>query len=273
MKMNLIPVLAVCFAVGLTGISEPADAKKKNKKKHKYAPVQETVYSHPSGKGFPNGRPWQALDDELDRIKHKLYVIDEKVDLVLVDTGNILDDTGDILGDTGDILDDTAAILEGIDDIKDGIDDIDTDLGDVADGVSMLTNTLEVQVSVGPISEAIHDDVSIDEVTDGTVVLYVQVIQNGVGVDMLTAEDFMYANSFPESAASFCGELCFTEGLGGQYRLLLVGDGDVWTEGTHAGTLAVQYSVVTTEDGETSNGASQVTFEIPPAPVVEPPPA
>jgi hypothetical protein len=265
--------------VGLTAFADPVDAKGKGKKsKNKNKNTETAEYSHPSGKGFPNGRPWQALDDELARIKYKLYVIDGKVDDVLEDTGDILADTGDILADTGDILadtddilDDTAAILEGIDDIKDGLDDIDTDLGDVADGVSMLTNTLEVQVSVGPISEAIHDDVSIDDVTDGVVVLYVQVIQNGVGVDKLTEEDFMYANSFPEAAAKYCGELCFNEGLGGQYRLLLVGNGDEWAEGTHAGTLAVQYSVVTTEDGETSNGASQVVFEIPAAPVVPEP--
>ena len=270
MNMNRLSVIAVCFAVGLTAISEPADAKKK-KKKNKYASVETTEYSHPSGKGFPNGRPWQALDDELNRIKDKLYVIDDKVD-------DVLKDTGRILRDTDDILDDTAAILLDLDMIKDALGDIGTDLEGISEGiegiaddVSMLKNTLEVQVSVGPISEAIHDDVSIDEVTDGTVVLYVQVIKQGVGVDQLTAEDFMYANSFPESAASFCGELCFTEGLGGQYRLLLVGDGDVWTEGTHAGTLAVQYSVVTTEDGETSNGTSQVVFDIPPAPVVLPP--
>ncbi|MDH3900773.1 MAG: hypothetical protein OEU51_06980 [Gammaproteobacteria bacterium] len=257
MNIPRLSILAVCFTVGLTAFADPVDAKGKGKKSKKNKNTEPAEYSHPSGKGFPNGRPWQALDDELDHIKHKLYVIDHKVDYVLKDTD--------------DILDDTAAILEGIDDIKDGLDDIDTDLGDVADGVSMLTNTLEVQVSVGPISEAIHDDVFIDDVTDGVVVLYVQVIQNGVGVDKLTEEDFMYANSFPEAAAKYCGELCFTEGLGGQYRLLLVGNGDEWAEGTHAGTLAVQYSVVTTEDGETSNGASQVVFEIPAAPVVPEP--
>ena len=227
MNMNRLSILAVCFAVGLTAIAEPADAGK-NK----------------NSKGFPNGRPWQALEEELDIIKHKLRVIDNKVDDVLVDTG-------DILG--------------GINDIKDGIDDIDINLGDITDGVSLLTNTLEVQVSVGPISEAIHDDVSIDGVTDGVVVIYVQVIQNGVGVDKLTAKDFKYANSFPAAAAKFCGAVCFTEGLGGQYRLLLVGEGDEWQEGTFAGTLAVQ-STVTTVDGDvTSNGASQAVFDIPAA--------
>jgi hypothetical protein len=253
MNIPRLSILALCFTVGLTAFADPVDAKGKGKKS-KNKNTETAEYSHPSGKGFPNGRPWQALDDELARIKYKLYVIDGKVDYVLKDTGYILDDT--------------AAILEGIDDIKDGIDDIDTDLGDVADGLSMLTNTLEMQVSVGPISEAIHDDVSIDGVTDGVVVLYVQVTQNGVGVDQLTAEDFMYANSFPENAASYCGELCFTEGLGGQYRLLLVGNGDEWAEGSFAGTLAVQ-STVATDDGDvTANGASQAVFEIPAAPVV-----
>jgi hypothetical protein len=253
MKIKLIPVLAVCFAVGLATISETADAKKK-KKKHKFASVETSEYSHPSGMGFPNGRPWQALDDELGQIKYKLYVIDENVEYVLMDTGHIL-------GDTGDILDDTDAILLELDMIKNSLGEIDTDLGDlsegidgIADDVSMLKNTLELQVIV--------ETAGADDLNDAPIMLLVQVIKNGQGVTGMPADAFSFANSFPAGLEAFyCGDIsCFAEGEAGMYMLELTGD---WAAALYAGTLSAAYTEMT-EDGDiVSNGTTQVSYTIP----------
>jgi len=245
MKISRMTVLVACLAVAISGVMDTAVAKGKGKKS---AAAQTETSSgapsenaNPNSTGFPNGRPWQALDMELDLIKYKLLVVDGKVDNVLVDTG--------------DILDDTAAILLQLDEIQDDIGDLGTDLGSVADDVAVLKNTLDVQVRVMTIDPAVLNDQTDEE----PVVVYVTVVQGGVGVADLTADDFTYTNSFPSGAAGFCGDACFSAGDGGQYALMLQGS---WEVGSYAGTLAVEHT-----DGEaTANGAAQVVFDIPAAP-------
>ena len=119
MNIPRLSVLAMCFAVGLTAISEPADAKKKNKwkKKSKGVPTtQLSSYANRNSLGYPNGRPFQALEADFNLVKDKLYIVDGKVDDILADTDSILTDTGLILQDTALLLDGTALILEAIED-------------------------------------------------------------------------------------------------------------------------------------------------------------
>ncbi len=95
---------------------------------------------------------------------------------------------------------------------------------------------------------------------DSDVILYVQVIRNGIGLPGLTQASFSYGNSFPAGAARICevavGTPCFEEGVGGMYRIRLAVDE---SDNTFAGTLMVE--------DRAGAGTSQVTFDIPAAPV------
>ena len=201
MNMNRLSALAVCFAMSLAVIAAPVEAKDKGQKNKKHDKKQ-----HDYGKGYPNGRGWEAVEYDFKIVKNKLDVIDDKVDYI-------------------------------------------------ADDVYMLKNALQVQVRV----ETIKAEASIN-LPYQPIVMFVQVIQNGKGVTKLTADDFRYMNSFPEDAAKYCGDQCFSEGKAGQYAIMLEGD---WNPGVFAGTLEVH----TEYDDMTSYGTSQVVFDIPEAPL------
>lgn len=131
--------------------------------------------------------------------------------------------------------------------------DVAGDVLSVADDVAALRNTLQVQVSVAPISAD-----EINDVNNAPVSLFVQVTQNGHGVIGLTADSFVFANSFPDSVPVICGTPdCFMPGASGMYMIKVAGD---WIAGPYAGTLVA-------EDGSTTaTGTSLVTFEIPAEP-------
>lgn len=176
--------------------------------------------------GYPQGRPFQAIEQDFREVKHLIAAVK---------------------GDTETILDE--------------LDVIGADIGNIKDDVSALTNTLVIQVSVAPASD---DQRNADN--NAPVELFVQVTKNGVGVPGLTADAFAYSNSFFPSggtAASYCGNACFTAGQNGLYSLELQGD---WLAGSYAGTLGVHFTTSTSEGDVTSTGTSLVSFDIPPAP-------
>ena len=266
MITNRVTVLAVCLALGLGAASDDAMAKKKNKKNRVVAAEVLPEYDHPSGKGYPNGRPWQATEYDFEVVKHKLDVLDYKVDDVKIDTETIITKVDEIKGDTGEIIDqlgdietDIEGLSEEIADVKQGVGEILEEVDGLDDDVSMLKNTLSVDVSVGP-------------ATDDGITLYVQVAQNGVGVTKLAADAFEYGNSFPADGAKYCGAGCFAEGIGGVYMIeLLVDSGP----GSYAGALGVSMEVVDDDDDdddddgddpEIASGTALVTFEVEEAP-------
>ena len=239
MNRKYLSVLAVCCAVGLTAITGPVNAGWFNKNKnddqndHVQLPVEPGPPDHANSnsKGYPNGRPWQAVEEDFDRVHRKLRVIDGKID----------------------------DINEDIEDLDTDLEDLADDVAGIADDVSILKNTLKVQVRVGAISES--DDVSIDS---STVILYVQVILNGNGLTGLTADAFSYTNATPAAdAASYCGnDTCFEEpaGSNGLYILNIEVTGGA---GTYAATVSagIEGDDVSI-DTDDSNGASIVIFEI-----------
>jgi uncharacterized protein YoxC len=248
MMTNRFTILAICLAVGLGTVADQAMAKKKRNNNS-----SSDVYDHPSGKGYPNGRPWQALEYDFEIVKHKLNVLDYKVDDVKEDTETIIEQLDDVQSDID-------AIETEIADIKDGVGEILEEVDDLDDDVSMLKNTLSVDVSVGP-------------ATDNGITLYVQVAQNGVGVTMLPANAFKYFSSFPTGAAEYCGAACFTVGSRGVYMIeLLVGS----EPGTYAGALEVSMEVVDDDDDddddgpEIANGTALVSFEVEDEPIAQP---
>jgi archaellum component FlaC len=252
MMTNRFTILAICLAVGLGTVTDQAMAKKKNKNKKSDSSTELYDYDHPSGKGYPNGRPWQALDYDFDVVKHKLNVIDYKVDDVKEDTETIIDQTGEVQTDIDNLEMEIADIKDGVGEILEEVDGLDDD-------VSMLKNTLSVDISVGA-------------ATDDGITLYVQVAQNGMGVTKLAADAFEYGNSFPADGAKYCGADCFAEGIGGVYMIeLLVDSGP----GSYAGALGVSMEVVDDDDDdddddgddpEIANGTALVTFEVEEAP-------
>jgi regulator of replication initiation timing len=258
MMTNRLTVLAVCLAVGLGAVSEPSMAKKKkNNKKQVEAAQMLPEYDHPSGKGYPNGRPWQAMGYDFEIVKHKLDVLDYKVDGVKEDTETIVDQLDDMQSNIEDLELDVADIKEGIGEIMEDVDDIEGD-------VEMLKNTLDIEVSAGP-------------ATDTGITLYVQVAQNGTGVDKLDADAFSYGNSFPAAGAKYCGADCFSAGVGGVYMIELLVDGE---SGSYAGALAVSMEVADDDDDgddddmdddpEVASGTALVTFDVEAAPEPEP---
>ena len=253
MMTNRFTILAICLAVGLGTVADQAMAKKKNKNKNNNSSSAELYdYDHPSGKGYPNGRPWQALEYDFEIVKHKLNVLDYKVD-------DVKEDTETIIEQLGDVQTDIDAIETEIADIKDGVGQILEEVDDLDDDVSMLKNTLSVDVSVGP-------------ATDDGITLYVQVAQNGVGVTMLPATAFKYFSSFPTGAVSYCGAACFSVGSRGVYMIeLLVDSGP----GRYAGALEVSMEVIDDDDDdddepEIANGTALVSFEVEDEPIAQP---
>ena len=125
MMTSRLTIFAVCLAVGLGAVSEPSEAKKKKKKKGVETAQMLPDYDHPSGKGYPNGRPWQATAYDFDIVKHKLDVLDYKVDDVKDDTETIIDQLDDVQSDLDDLELDVADIKEGIGEIMEDVDDIE----------------------------------------------------------------------------------------------------------------------------------------------------
>jgi hypothetical protein len=225
--------------------------------------------SLPSAK-YPNGLGWRAVENDFIDVKARIDVVEGKVDDVKADTVSILselddvdadhdfikDELADIKTDLGMVKDDVSDIKDDIADIATGIVDISDELAAVADDVSMLKNTLQLQVSVNLAGA--------DDLNDLPVTLYVQVTQNGVGLTGLPASAFAFSNSFPFGVASYCGDAsCFAEGQDGLYALELEGD---WDPTAYAGTLVAQYTVTTPAGDVTSTGTSLATFEVPLAP-------
>ena len=228
MNINRVIILATCLAVGLAAVAEPTLAKKKNK--HQNTQVSE--HANPASEGYPNGRPWQAVEYDFTVIMNQIDTVDAKVDEVKADT---------------------EEILETLDGINDDLGNLTESVDGIAADVASLKDTLQLQVSVAP--EGDRNDES-----DLPVTLFVQVSQNGTGVTGLTADDFSYVNSFPSADASYCGAACFTAGNGGTYAIVLEGD---WAAATYAGSLSVESTV----DETTSQGNTLVNFTIPMAPV------
>jgi uncharacterized protein YoxC len=254
MMTNRLTVLAVCLAVGLGAVSEPSMAKKKKNKKQVEAVQMLPEYDHPSGKGYPNGRPWQATAYDFEIVKHKLDVLDYKVDEVKGDTETIISEVDDVMEGTetiiskvDDVKADTESIITKLDEVHSGIDGIGDEIAGIADDVEMLKNTLSLEVEVGSVSAL-------------GATLYVHVSQNGVAVGGLSADAFVYDNAFPAAGASYCGDACFAEGAAGVYMIDLSADAG---PGSYAGALAV----VTTDDGDgdepdVASGTSLVTFSV-----------
>ena len=247
-------VLAVCLAVGLGAVAEPSMAKKRNKKNKGQTAEMLPEYDHPSGKSYPNGRPWQATAYDFEIVKHKLDVLDYKVDEVKDDTETIISKVDDVKGDTesiiskvDDVKDDTESIISKLDELQSGIDGIGDDIAGIADDVEMLKNTLSVEVELGSASAT-------------GAMLYVHVSQNGAAVGGLGADAFVYDNAFPGGGASYCGDACFAEGAAGVYMIDLSADAG---PGSYAGALAV-HMTVDGGDGDpgVASGTSLVTFSV-----------
>ena len=237
MNMNRVTILATCLAVGLAAVAEPTLAKKKNKNQT----TQTSEYANPASQGYPNGRPWQAVEYDFTVLMNQIDTVDAKVDEVKADTEEILE-----------TLDGINEDLEGV---NEKLDNLTESVDGVADDVATLKNTLQVQVSVAP-------DADRNDETDLPVTLFVQVSQNGAGVTGLGADDFSYVNSFPSGDASYCGAACFTAGAGGTYAIVLEAEGN-WEAAAYAGSLSVEHTV----DETTSQGNTLVNFSIPMAPV------
>jgi len=179
MTNNRFVIIAICAAVGLTAAAQPDMAFAKNKN-----PAAAQAGNNGNKDGYPQGRPFQAIEQDFIEVKHRIAA-------VKADTETILDE----------------------------LDIISADIGDIKDDVSALKNTLNIQVSVAAAS-----DEQRNEDNNAPVHLFVQVTKNGVGVTGLTADAFDYSNSFPLNGASYCGNACFIAGQNGLYSLELQGD-------------------------------------------------
>ena len=255
MNISRISAFAVCFAVGLAVVSEPTMAKrKKNKSSYRTDASAEQLPAYSSSRrsssrnsnstGYPNGRPFQAIKVDFEEMHDRFDNVDGDLDSIQEDL--------DAIGETVDTIEEnTETILEEIADLNDMVDDNSDKLDAIGADVTMLKDTLTVQVSV--------ESATLEERNagvDSDVILYVQVIRNGIGLDKLLPGDFTYGNSFPAAAARYCGVACFEEGVGGMYKITLEVDE---SDATFAGTLMV--------DDEDGAGTSQVSFDIPAAPV------
>ena len=265
MNINRISVFAVCFAVGLAIVSEPSMAWGK-KKKSSNSSSSYSSYSYDANsnsKGYPNGRPFQAIEGDFDELYRRLDLIDTDLDQIaanLIRIGHAVvrverntETIDQNLIRVGQAVVRTEAntntIINAIGDLDTGIGDLDGKVDDIAADVTLMKNTLEVQVSA-------------KSATDTGVTLYVQVIRNGIGLEDLPRVAFTYGNSFPLGAvAEICEVNCFEEGVGGGlYAIKLEVNED---DQTFAGTL-----MVADRDGA---GTSLVTFDIPAAPVIPAP--
>jgi copper chaperone CopZ len=254
MQMSKMTPIAICLAVGFATVAVESQAARKRNQLPATAAAQATAAQSasqnlPAAK-YPNGLPWRAVEQDFMDVKARISVVEGKVDDVKADTEAILSELDDIDADHVTIMNDLA-------DIKAEIANVAGDVSDMADDVAMLKNALQVQVSVAPASADARN-----EANDAPVTLFVQVIQNGAGLSGLTADAFMFTNSFPVAGAGYCGTAaCFSEGMDGLYALELAGD---WVAGAYAGTLSAQ------DSGTAASGASLVTFEIPAEPVPSP---
>jgi hypothetical protein len=224
MNINRATLLVTCVAVILGVAAEPAFAKKKKTTAAAAAPVTTTATPNPASEGYPNGRPWQAVEGKVDSVKADTVLILSRLDAV-------------------------DAQLDGID-LK--LDDLNDKVDLLAGDVSLIKNTLSVQVSV------VADD---DRVAGSTVpvTLFVQVSQNGAGLSGLTAADFGYVNGFGAGVTGYCGAACFVEGGAGVYAIRLQG---TWGAESYAGNLTVSADT----GSALAQGTSLVTFDVPAPP-------
>jgi len=242
MIIKRMVVVAFCTAMGFAAATQSDLAFAK--KKHKAVPATQATNNGLGSDGYPNGRPWQAMEADFDEVLYHLYKIKK-------DTESIIVELDEVDADHVIIKNDLTDIMATLDEIQNG-------LYDIGAGVSSLTNTLDVQVSVPAASADDRNDVN-----DAPVQLFVQVSQNGVGVTGLTADAFAYSNSFPLNGAGYCGAACFIAGENGLYAIELQGD---WSAAPYAGTLNVQSTTSTSEGDVTASGTSLVSFEISAAP-------
>lgn len=235
MNTKYITLSATCLAVAMTGFAEVSDAKGRNKSKSKHKKEYISQLSSDlsrygddhkkGGKGYPNGRPWRALEKDLGKIKKQNRRIERK----------------------------TNAVLHKVDKVEE-------DIQDIANDVSALTNTLQIEVSILPVTG--------DEYTDERLIarMFVQVSQSGIGVTELDSSSFSFSKSFaPKGGTAFyCGQPCFTKAENGLYAIDLKGN-DV--SGNYAGTLVIEDK----NSMAVPTGTSLVTFDIPEPPLVPAP--
>ena len=224
------------------------------------APAPEPQTSSLPDARYPNGLGWRAIENDFMEVDADHVIINNKLDgleadhVIINDKLDGLEADHEIInGKLDDLEADHVIINEKLDAIDMELGDVAGDVLSVADDVAALKNTLQVQVSVAPISAD-----EINDVNNAPVSLFVQVTQNGHGVIGLTADSFVFANSFPDSVPVICGTPdCFMPGATGMYMIKVAGD---WIAGPYAGTLVA-------EDGSTTaTGTSLVTFEIPAEP-------
>jgi len=230
MDINRATLFVTCVALILGVAAEPAFAKKK-KTTAAAAPVTTTATPNPASEGYPNGRPWQAVEGDFTTVMNKLQVVEGKVDSVKADT---------------------VLILSRLDAVDAQLDDLNDKVDLLSGDVSLIKNTLSVQVSV------VADE---DRVAGSTVpvTLFVQVSQNGAGLSGLTAADFGYLNGFGAGVTGYCGAACFAEGGAGVYALQLQG---TWSAESYAGNLTVSADT----GSALAQGTSLVTFDVPAPP-------
>jgi hypothetical protein len=232
------------MGLAATTQSDLAFAKNKNKNKNKNQETTQVANNGAANGSYPNGRPWQAMESDFDQVLYRL--------------GKIKKDTENILVELDEVDADHVIIKNDLMDIKAVLDEIQNGMNDIGAGVSSLTNTLDVQVSMPSSSADERNDAN-----DAPVQLFVQVSQNGAGVSGLTWDAFAYSNSFPLDGAGYCGAACFMAGENGLYAIELQGD---WSASPYAGTLNVQSTTSTSEGEITASGTALVSFEIPAAP-------
>jgi len=238
MNISRISVFAVCFAVGLAVVSESSMAWGK---KRSSSVGQLSSSANSNSKGYPNGRPFVAIESDFDKLNLRFDSIDTDLDQI---AANLIRIGQAVVR----VERNTETIDQNLIRVGQAVVRVERNTETILDDVTLLKNTLEVQVSA-------------KSATDTGVTLYVQVIRNGIGVDLLPQAAFTYGNSFPVAAeAATCAEAgCFEEGVGGLYAIkLVVNESDQ----TFAGTLMVE-----DRDGA---GTSLVTFDIPAAPVTVP---
>ena len=252
MNISRISIFAVCFAVGLAVASEPSMAKRKKKASSysKYTSAERLPSrANSNSKGYPNGRPFQAIEYDFDKLYYRLDMIDTDLDQIAANLIRVGQAVVRVERNTETIDQNLIRVGQAVVRVERNTETILEDIAGINDDVDLLNNTMEVQVSAK--SE-----------TDTGVTLYVQVIRNGVGVPDLPRLAFTYGNSFPLGAvAEICEVNCFEEGVGGGlYAIKLEVNED---DQTFAGTL-----MVADRDGA---GTSLVTFDIPAAPVIPAP--
>jgi hypothetical protein len=248
MNISRISVFAICFAVGLAVVSDPSMARSKWKSKRFSSAEQLPSSADSNSSGYPNGRPFQAIEYDFDKLFYRFDMIDTDLDQIAANLIRVGQAVVRVERNTETIDQNLIRVGQAVVRVERNTETILEDIAGINDDVALLNNTLEVQVSA-------------KSATDTGVTLYVQVIRNGIGLEQLPRAAFTYGNSFPLGAeAEICEVNCFEEGVGsGLYAIkLVVNESDQ----TFAGTLMVE-----DRDGA---GTSLVTFDIPAAPVTLP---